>query len=283
MQNWRLGALSFSVALLVSTTLIAKDEPRQIPFKLYHGYTVVAQGSIGKLGKLNFLIDTGAVPSVIDERVARRLRLAGKAESLSVFSQSVEARRVVVPELQLGPVRAETLPVLVRDLSFIEEGMGVRVDAMIGLDVLEKECFTIDYETKELIFGAHDAFESNAALVPGPGYVAVQMLVGGRPVYLVVDTGAKDLILFEARVRGRLPGARVVGTKASTNMSGEVTLKKVQLPEARLGTINLGALDALLLDSPGRGNLGFDGLLGVRSLGLTRLAFDFERQTISWR
>jgi predicted aspartyl protease len=283
MENGRLGALSFLAALLVSTPLLAKDEPRQIPLKLYHGYTIVVQGSIGKLAKLNFLIDTGAVPSVIDERVARKLHLAGTAVSLSVFNQSVEARRVVVPELQLGPLRAETLPVLVRDLSFIEDGIGVRVDAMIGMDVLDKESFTIDYEAKQLIFGGHDAFESSAMLVAGPGYVAVQMLVGGRPVHLVIDTGAKDLILFESRVGNRLNGLRRQGTKVSSNMGGEATLKKVQLPEARLGTIDLGALDALLLDSPARGNLGFDGLLGVRSLGLTRLAFDFERQTVSWR
>lgn len=283
MQKRRVGALSFSAVLLVSAALMAKDKPGQVPFKLYHGYTIVAQGSIGDLRKLNLLIDTGAVPSVIDERVARKLRLTGKAESLSVFSQSLQARRVVLPELQLGPVRAEALPVLVRDLSFIEEGMGVRVDAMIGLDVLERESFTIDYEEKELIFGAHDEFKSTAALEAGPGYVAVKMLVSGRPVRLVVDTGAKDLILFEAQIHGRLPEARVEGTKAASNMGGDVTLKKVQLPEARLGTGILGTLNAVLLDNPARGNLGFDGLLGVRSLGLTRLAFDFERQTISWR
>jgi hypothetical protein len=56
----------------------------------------------------------------------------------------------------------------------------------------------------------------------------------------------------------------------------------VDLPEARLGSTSLGSLNAFVLDSPAEGTPGFDGLLGVRSLGLTRLAFDFERQTISW-
>lgn len=104
-----------------------------------------------------------------------------------------------------------------------------------------------------------------------------------KPMYLVVDTGAKDLILFSARVGSRLTGFRTQSTKTSTNMGGEVALKQVQLPEARLDNNNLGTLTAFLLDNPPQGNPGFDGLLGVRSLGLTRLAFDFERQTISWR
>lgn len=282
MRNWKVGSLRLAAVLLAGNLAVADDQT-QIPFKLYRGYTIVVQGSIGRLGKLNFLIDTGAVPSVVDERVARKLHLEGKTESLSVFSQNVQAQRVVLPEVRLGPVQAEALSVLVRDLAFIEEGIGVHVDAMVGLDVLGGKSFMIDYEAKELIFGGHDGFESSAILEAGPGYVFVQMLVSGRPMRLVVDTGAKDLILFEARVGNRLNGLRRQGTKGSSNMGGEATLKKVQLPEARLGTIDLGAVDALLLDSPARGNLGFDGLLGVRSLGLTRLAFDFERRTISWR
>ncbi|MFB3922729.1 MAG: pepsin/retropepsin-like aspartic protease family protein [Terriglobia bacterium] len=281
MQDWRRGSLGLA-ALLLSTGLAAKDLQRQVPFKLYHGYTVVAQGSIGDVRHLNFLIDTGAVPSVIDERLARRLRLSGEAEQLSVFNRTLQARRVIVPELQLGPVRAEALPVLVRDLSFVEDGIGVRVDGMIGLDVLKGENFTIDYETKKLLFGERDAFESSAALVAGPGYVAVQMLVNGQPVHLMVDTGAKDLILFGPMLRGRLPGARIEGAKQSENMSGAVPLKRVSLPATRLGNDELGSVTGFLMETLPAGLPGFDGLLGVTSLGARRVNFDFGTRTIRW-
>jgi hypothetical protein len=38
----------------------------KVPIKVYWGYLVIVQGSIGNLQRLNFLVDTGAYPSVID-------------------------------------------------------------------------------------------------------------------------------------------------------------------------------------------------------------------------
>jgi hypothetical protein len=172
--------------------------------------------------------------------------------------------------------------VLVRDLAFIEEGMGVRVDAMIGLDVLARSSFRIDYQAKKMIFGAVEPSESGVAFVPMPGYVVVQLDVQGQPLWLVVDTGAKDLVLFEGRVRDRLRGVRNAGAKTSANMGGESQLQEVRLPAARLGTTDLGNQKAYLLATSAQDSPGFDGLLGVAALGVKRLAFDFERKTISW-
>jgi predicted aspartyl protease len=269
-------------SLLISQMLLAADGPVEIPFKLYREYAIVVRGSIGGLDRLNFLIDTGAVPSVVDRRIAKKLKLSGSNQSISVFSQSVQAQEVVLPDLELGPIRAERLPVLVRDLAFIEEGMGVRVDAMIGLDVLARSSFSIDYQAKKIVFGAVDRSESDVAFLRRPGYVVVQLDVRGQSVWLLVDTGAKDLILFDSRVRGRLASVPSAGAKTSSNMGGEAALLELQLPGARLGTTDLGNQKAYLLSTSAQALPNFDGLLGVTALGVKRLAFDFDRQTISW-
>jgi predicted aspartyl protease len=269
-------------SLLISQTLLAADGPVEVPFKLYRGYAIVARGSIAGLEKLNFLIDTGAVPSVVDRQIAHKLKLSGSVESLSVFSQNVQARRVVLPDLTLGPIRAERLPVLVRDLAFIEEGMGVRVDAMIGLDVMAQSSFSIDFQAKKIVFGTVERSERGVAFVPMPGYVVVQLDVQGQSLWLVVDTGAKDVILFESRVQGRLASGRTSGAKTSANIGGESQLQEVRLPAARLGTTDLGNQKAYLLAASPQAVPNFDGLLGVTGLGVKRLAFDFDRQTISW-
>ncbi len=282
MKGLKHGLLSLAGFLMVSEVLLAAESPAELPFKLYRGYVIVVKGSIGGQDKLNFLIDTGAVPSVVDQRTARKLKLSATAESLSVFSQNLQAQRVVLPDLRIGPVRAESLPVLVRDLAFIEEGMGLRVDAMIGLDVLGRSNFSIDYESKKMVFGATEPSESAVAFVPRPGYVVVQLDVQGHPLWLLVDTGAKDLILFESRVQGRLGSARTAGAKTSSNMGGESQLREVQLPAARLGANDLGKQKAYLLATSAQALPDFDGLLGVAALGLKRLDFDFARQTISW-
>lgn len=50
--------------------------PTKVSFQLHRGYLVIVEGSIGNLGKLNFLVDTGAYPSVVDQKIAHVLGLA---------------------------------------------------------------------------------------------------------------------------------------------------------------------------------------------------------------
>ena len=68
-----LGSVTSSTIALPS----APKGPTEVRFELYLGYTIVAKGSMGGLQKLNFIIDTGAVPSVVDARVAPQARLGG--------------------------------------------------------------------------------------------------------------------------------------------------------------------------------------------------------------
>jgi hypothetical protein len=49
-----------------------------LPFKLSDGLLIVVEGRIGTLGKLKFILDTGATRSVVDRKVADKLhRLSG--------------------------------------------------------------------------------------------------------------------------------------------------------------------------------------------------------------
>ncbi len=110
----------------------------KLPIRLYWGYLVVIEASIGNIRKLNFLVDTGAYPSVIDQKIARRLGLAEQPARVNLSKNSVETRLVVLPSLLLGPIRADSLRVLSEDLSFIQKTVGHKVDGIVGLDVLRK-------------------------------------------------------------------------------------------------------------------------------------------------
>ncbi len=153
----RLAVAMLGVWASGSQLVVASDSAGEVPFRLYRDYAIVVRGSIGNLSNLNFLIDTGAVPSVLDRRIARKLRLAGTLGKLSVFTQKLDTEHSNAPNVQLGQLHADALPVVVRDLSFAEQALGTRVDAMIGFDLLGQSAFTIDYVSKKTVFGPIDA------------------------------------------------------------------------------------------------------------------------------
>jgi Aspartyl protease len=84
---------------------------QEIPFQEYRGYLIVVQGSLGDTQRLNFIIDTGTDPSVIDSRIAQELHMVGEVGRLAVHNQIVEVQQAVLPSLKIGPLRAEFLPV----------------------------------------------------------------------------------------------------------------------------------------------------------------------------
>src|ERR1700757_1960990 len=46
-----------------------------VSFELYRDYLIVVRGTAGPVKGLNFLLDTGATPSVLDPRLAGKLHL----------------------------------------------------------------------------------------------------------------------------------------------------------------------------------------------------------------
>jgi Aspartyl protease len=116
----------------------------------------VARGSIGNLKNLNFLIDTGAVPAVLDERIARKLHLDTQGEQIDVFTKKLQTKQAIAPDVRLGPLHAGELRAAVLDLSFEREAVGTKVDAIVGYDLLGQGPFTIDYEARKITVGPID-------------------------------------------------------------------------------------------------------------------------------
>ena len=73
------AALSWSQPAIAPADPVATEaEPLahvtvKLPIRLYWGYLVIVEGSIGNAQKLHFLVDTGAYPSAVDQKIARIL------------------------------------------------------------------------------------------------------------------------------------------------------------------------------------------------------------------
>jgi predicted aspartyl protease len=256
----------------------------EIPLKLYRDYLIVVQGSLGRVRGMNFLVDTGVNPTAVDRRIAKKLGLTGGSHKLSLFNQNTDVAVAVLPGLQVGPILAASVPVVIQDLSPFEEATGVRIDAIIGLGVLSLSSFSIDYRSRKMAFGP---IESSAFAVPfesGPPVLTVQAEVQGELVRLLLDTGSTELVLFECQRHTRLRQLPIATTKRFFNGANkEMELAEVWIPGLRLGATAFGMQKGLFaLDAANCGR-PFDGVIGIRRLGLKWVAFDFEHRILSWQ
>jgi hypothetical protein len=255
----------------------------EIPFQTYRDYLIVVQGSLGGKLKRNLIIDTGTDPSVIDSRAAQELHMAGVVGKLGVHDQVIDAQQAVLPSVQIGTLRAEFLPVLVRDLTSFQQGLGIRIDAVIGLDVLSLSNFSINYTTKRIVFGAAPVSGSSVSFQGAPPWLTVTMEVDGVSLHLLLDTAASGILFFQSRIHDRLPQLISLGERKSSNMGGDFRLQRVLLATTNFGETDFGQQNAFVVEDQEDESREFDGLLGPSALGLKQIAFDFQRHTLSWK
>ena len=264
-----------ATVLLSWTPLLSLETVAEVPFELYQQHLIVTKGSIGPLNGLSLLIDTGTIPSMVDGRIARKLHVQAEPSMLVAFGQSVAIRSTILNGFRIGARQPGAVPAGVSDLSYLE---GVRIDAIVGLDVLARTSFSIDYRKRVLRFSPDGREESVAPLELVWPFLTVQMTIAGQQVRLLVDTGSSDLVLFKSRMPAALSHAPWRGDKTVQYASGAARLQRLDLRQVRLGArvwdkLTAWALDRVLDGYPP----SIDGVLGVLALDCRRVQFDFTR------
>jgi hypothetical protein len=274
-------SLMVGAALLVSgTPLWSIETIAEVPFELYQHHLVVIKGSIEPLNGLNLLIDTGTIPSMVDTRIARKLRLQAESSMLVAFGRQVRIHSATVDGFRIGSVQSGPVPAGVADLSYLE---GVRIDGIVGLDVLARTSFSIDYQARVVRFAPEGRENAVASLEIVWPFVPVRMTIAGEQVRLLVDTGSSDLVLFKTRMPAALSVAPWRGDKTVRYGSGTARLQRLELRHAGLGAQTWDRLGAWVLDRvPDGYPAGIDGVLGVVSVSRQRVHFDFERRELGW-
>ena len=286
---WSLIVLTASTVLGQQATWAYRQSDRPakttVDFQLYRDYLIVIQGSVGPLKGLNFLLDTGANTTVLDPRLARKLHIDATPSGVAVLSGNVKGGIATAPSLQFGPIRRDNVRVLVEDLSFIQNALPFRIDAIVGLDVLGQGAFVIDYASREIRFGPSPSMPDSIPLQMKDGLAFVDAVVNHAPVRLLLDTGAPSLVIFE-----QLPDPRSVlqgGAQPSSqspklNTIGDFDRQRTLQISFSLGAVDFGHEPAFLI--PNRRDAGhdFDGLISPAALGITRVAVDLPQKTLTF-
>lgn len=241
-------------------------------FDLYQGYFMVARGSIGPLKNLNFFLDTGTTPAVLDARLAKKLDLRVQdSTSITVLGGRAQGKSVDLPELDFGPVKRFDVLAVATDLSFFEKFVPVRIDAIVGLDVLGQRPFVIDYAAHVIRFGATPTLPVSVPLRLDHGMVVFDVDIDHTREHLLLDTGAGSIILF---TRGTTESPKE--NDPTPQKVGDFASKKVWLRTLRLGPEEFRRKPALMTMNPKPSQLDYDGLMSPAALGIARVSVDVK-------
>jgi len=283
MHRWmRIASGTTLVLGMISTSptraqdVVGSSVSLTMPFELVSGFLVVVNGQIGNLRDMRFILDTGATSSVIDVKVADRLRSPRSAGKVMNFDRRIPVEWTEIPEFRVGPIVAKALRVMVIDLARYSR-YGKDVDGVVGLDLLARsEHLSIDYDRRILLFQLANGRLDERAPLRG---FKIPIFVQGAAVQLLVDTGFQGILLYRDRVRKQLPKMRTEGEPKEVVESG-VRAIEVRLPGMRIGGPDQVRI-VFLIDGPGQGDLpGVDGILGAASLHAKRIDFDFTHMVL---
>ena len=279
----KLGVVALTLWLTVIST---GQDQTAVPFRLIDGWAIMLEGTLGGVPHQELLVDTGAVPSAINSRVVKRLKLAGQVQQLSVMNRAIGVERVRVPEVRVGAVSVESLDMVAMDLNGIEQALGTRIDAVIGLDLLARQNFTLDYRHKKLIFDANvvgtRAIPFEVRHEAGGTYILISLESDGERLKLLMDTGTSDLMLFQQKLPAPLRHLHTLRQKINLNAGGRDRLSEVEMQSVNVGSFSRHKQKAYVWPTSEDELRDFDGLLGPAALGATVVGFDFDRDIISF-
>jgi predicted aspartyl protease len=253
----------------------------ELPFQLSSGYLIIVEGRIGDLHGLKFLLDTGTTHSILDNRVADKLNLTRHTSHVFNYDRTVRIDSSTIPELQFGPVLATNQELFVGDLRKFSD-FARDMDALIGLDLLQLNNLTFDYNTRKVLFSPIDRKIESAQARSEPLCFTVRAQVQGHPVRLILDTGLEGVLLYEERIRAHVPGLKMKAGDTKVTLGRRMSAKLATLPEIYLGPT---AIDGrvLLLKAPPKNMIdSIDGYIGIAPFKTKRITFNFGSKTIRW-
>lgn len=241
-------------------------------------------------GDYFFLVDTGADATLIDVTVATALDLPrgssveilGGYGSRAVFASSLEL-------LKVGSVHVPALRVLVDDLSELAATLDAELHGILGVDVLSRSPFTLDYPNHCAWFPADSRPSDGSALRlkhTDQGYLVPIVINETSRDHLLLDTGSSmthlrwplwERIAKETTRAPKLVGGFVTATQSDAHSY------LTRLESIRVGGATIREPVVRLLQIEGSGAFaepGVSGVLGGDILERFRVTFDLARSRL---
>jgi predicted aspartyl protease len=263
----------------------ADTQSTEIPFKLYNENLIVVKGSVGPIGDVNILLDTGTSPTAVSTDLATRLNLHGATEPLVSANGEIEVDSAILPRMDVGMLHITSARVVVQDLSFMQRRLGISIGAVAGVDLISTGSFMIDYRKRTIVFSPTEAPKKWVPFETQKPYLTVKAHLGGRELRLLVDSATPGLLVFASRLGNQPADLEQLATGQDAPMftaTGTMRAKWFHASQVRLGMQSIGSQMILVADGDAGPEYEFDGLLGLAKTGFQKIWFDFENGLFGW-
>ncbi len=238
--------------------------------KIINGIILIPAQADGQSGC--FAFDTGAMQTAANKTHFKDIQ--GESVDIAKFSQEVVedcANKGTLGSLKFSGVEKQELPVLIMDLSYVENALktfdpDIRLLGTLGIDAIRDYSVFIDYSVPELILNPECTF-GNCAEIPVvlEKLPVINLEIDGRKCDFVLDTGANTCLLGKS-----FEGSPDI--RPSLEQAGIVNV-----PAIRVGDREYENITAVISDiSAIREKVAVDGVIGYQILSQQRCILDFK-------
>jgi Aspartyl protease len=281
-----------SCYLLIAVALLASESRAQqypamaaqqaIPFRLEGGLLIEIEGGIEGLQGVNFILDIGSTHSLIDRRLADRCSAERRPGKVFNFDRWARVEWAEFRDVHFGPIQVPNARMMVTELGRRSELVG-NADAVIGLDLLSTaRKLGIFYNSRTILLTPKEPHAADGPQKPRPENLTVQVIVQGHPIRLLLASGMSTTVLYEDRLRQRLPNLTFTHERKGAHM-GRLHGKIARLPNFQLAGVE-SETEVFLMSGPPADLLsGIDGYLGTSALKAQNIEIDFEGEKLRWQ
>jgi predicted aspartyl protease len=229
--------------------------PKTVTFRTSSLFVPMSVSAVGtplvpvKIGKktYNFWLDTGSSMTMLASDIAADLQVAPISnDTLEIVTATgrVQASPALIPQMEIGQVVVRNAPtmivdetlMLMRELKPMEISQPLKIDGIIGFDVIRDLDLEVDFSDGTVHFRnpATSRRDSNRNMF-WVGLPVIRMdAVDGTPLHFGLDTGAQltfvtETLLDKLQLKaGRIESRRVGG------LGGEISLRAPILPDLRV-------------------------------------------------
>ena len=291
--------IAASCLLLLSwaTFSPASPLPQVIAAEIYDNLVFVPVSVNGSTPQ-DFVLDTGANISIVNQRVAAGLGLvAGPAANARIGTgeSAAQVSHQKHVELRIGDTALPATTVLVTSLSALESRIGHPIAGIIGADLFKRFVVSIDYAGDTISLS-----DSKTYLYAGSGAVLPMRIKGDRPyvsaritpigaspidAFLIVDSGDTSALEFHTPyvAKHQLRAAtQTLLPHLSKGLAGDSRNWRGRAAALRLGVIGIDRPLATFAEAT-RGSEAesdYDGQIGGEILRRFRVTFNYGDRTM---